>query len=247
MSLFRRARITLSEKGILYIISNIIPYIYNNKIAPLLPRRSAVLNGVDTKSARMFDSMVPWRNMSPHRPYFESGLISAIENHAQENDEIIIVGGGWGVTAVKAAEIAGEKGNVIVYEGSKKKVEDVRETLKLNGVENKVDVRHAIVGPHISLMGGGEEGENIQPSELPECDVLELDCEGSEIEILNNLHHHPRAIFVESHGMNGASSDEIKNILRDMSYSIEMEEVADKGIQDLCRRKDITSIAALRD
>jgi hypothetical protein len=38
----------------------------------------------------------------------------------------------------------------------------------------------------------------VTPAELPECDVLELNCEGSEIGILRNMTIRPRAIAVET-------------------------------------------------
>ena len=42
-------------------------------------------------------------------------------------------------------------------------------------------------------------GEGILPEELPSCDVLELDCEGSEIDILRRMVITPRVIIVEIH------------------------------------------------
>jgi hypothetical protein len=42
-------------------------------------------------------------------------------------------------------------------------------------------------------------GAVLPPSELPPCNVLELDCEGAEVEILREMNIQPRVILVETH------------------------------------------------
>lgn len=43
----------------------------------------------------------------------------------------------------------------------------------------------------------------VSPKELPDCDVLELDCEGSELSILQSLSIRPQLIFIEIHPHKG--------------------------------------------
>jgi hypothetical protein len=81
---------------------------------------------------------------------------------------------------------------------------------------------------------------------LPECDVLLLDCEGSEIGILEKLTVQPRVILVESHGMYDSPSQEIEELLKRQSYSIKSKEPAVKE-SEFCCDNDIYSITAVRE
>lgn len=208
-----------------------------------LPKGTTNYNGVKTKSCLLFDPLLPWR--SPQRPFYESGLVSGIESQVKEDDEVVIVGGGWGVTAVKAAKIAGVNGRVTVFEGSMKEVKRVRSTVRINGVSDIVDVRHSVVGPGINLRGAASGASQVSPDELPDCDVLELDCEGAEIDILNNLQICPGVILVESHGIYEAPSAKVKEVLETKSYKIVSEEVADQAEYENCVDKDIYSIVGV--
>jgi len=245
MNNLSRAVQVLKEDGILSLLQSGLHFIYNRQIAPLFPRINAEYNGVkvDDYSTYYLDSIVPWRKKE--RPYYESGLISGIEKHVKKGDRVAIVGGGWGVTAVKSAQIVGKSGKVIVFEGSADKTGHIQETITINKVSNNVDVDHCIVGPMINLRGEAGGAKHISPDELPECDVLELDCEGAEIEILDNMTIRPRVILVESHGMYDAPSSKVENLLTDNYYSVKSKEVADKGNREKCVDNDIYSITAI--
>lgn len=248
MKTLSKALRVLREDGASELIKKGVPYVFNNSIGPLLLSRPTVsYNGVDVNTAQYFDSVTPWRQ--ENRPYYESGLISGIEEYVQEGDNVVIVGGGWGVTAVKAAQNVGSSGKVTVYEGSQREVNRVQETTKINNVSDRVDVIHGIVGQKISLRGEGEgeKATHISPNQLPECDVLELDCEGAEIGILENLTIQPRVIMVESHGMYDASSSRVEELLNDLSYSVKSKEVADRGLEEVCVDDDIYSLAAVKE
>ena len=41
--------------------------------------------------------------------------------------------------------------------------------------------------------------KHIQTTELPDVDVVEMDCEGSEISILENMNINPRCMIIELH------------------------------------------------
>ena len=81
--------------------------------------------------------------------------------------------------------------------------------------KRQLTVNHAIVGEAISVYGAPEDlsPRVVTPADLPECDVLALDCEGAEIVILRNLKFRPRAIAVESHGIYGAPSKMVRELL----------------------------------
>lgn len=151
MTILTKAIRVLREDGPSELLKQGVPYVYNNHIAALLPKTNASYNGVDVKAARYFDTIVPWREKD--RPHYESGLISGIEEYVREGDDVVIVGGGWGVTAVKAAQNVGSSGKVTVYEGSNEEVNHVQETIRKHNLSDRVDVIHGIVGPEISLRG----------------------------------------------------------------------------------------------
>lgn len=245
MNYFSKAIGVLRKEGPFELFRRGIPFVYNQHIAPLLPRTTAVYNGVEVKGARYFDSLLAWRDKD--KPHYESGIVSGIENHVKPGDSVVIVGGGWGVTAVKATQTVGSSGKVMVYEGSAKETNHIRDTLRANNLSDRVNIIHSVVGPMISLRGDAGATNHTSPEDLPECDVLELDCEGSEIEILENLLIRPRVILVESHGMLNAPSSKVEGLLEDMSYSIKSKEVADKGLEEFCRENDIHSLVAARE
>lgn len=244
--LFRDARDIYREEGSKILFLRGINYIYHRTVAPFLPIRPVQYNGVNVPTARLFDETLPWRNREG-RPNYESGLISGIEEHVQPGSDVVIIGGGWGVTAVKAAEKVGEGGSVTVYEGSAKEVDQVRRTVETNGYSDIVEVNHAIVGTALNLRGDSGEAAIVSPEELPKCDVLELDCEGSEIEILKELTIRPDVILVETHGLYDASTDEVRSILSNRSYSVVSNEIADKDSREKCLRDDIRVLTALCD
>ncbi|WP_135824054.1 methyltransferase [Halorussus ruber] len=240
----RKAWRTLRDEGPKRLVTSGVPYIYNNHIAPLLPRRRTVYNGIEVNAARPFDSVLPWRNKL--RQNYESGLISSIEQYVEKGDDIVVVGGGWGVTAAKAAERVGEEGTVTVYEGSADAITYAEETVELNGVADQVEIEHSIVGPAKNIRGNHGDPDHAAVSDLPPCDVLELDCEGSEIAILDDLTVRPRVIMVETHGMLGAPSETVKEKLDELPYTVVSEEVADADIPDGCVANDIYVITAVR-
>ena len=57
-------------------------------------------------------------------------------------------------------------------------------------------------------------------SQLPPCNVLELDCQGAEVEILRELVIQPRVILVETHELYGAPTDLVASLLKRRGYII---------------------------
>ena len=244
MKYLSKAANILKRGGPVALLKKTIPFVHNTYIAPQLPRVGCTYNGVEVNAARRFDSVLPWRD--PDDPHYESGLISGLEKYVNERNKVVIVGGGWGVTAVKAAQNVGDSGKVVVYEGSKNYANYIQETVEKNNIAEKVDIIHGIVGPKIHLYDESRGAPRVSPEEIPECDVLVLDCEGAEIEILKNIMIRPMVILVESHGIYDAPSSKVKRLLNSLSYSVRSKEIA-RRTSDFCYENDIYSLVAVRE
>src|SRR5262249_41883865 len=85
---------------------------------------------------------------------------------------------------------------------------------------------------------GSDLGTILPPSQLPACNVLQLDCEGAEVEILHELTIQPRVILVETHGVYGAPTDLVASLLWKRGYIVSHRGEAVPG-DDLCKKNDI--------
>lgn len=180
------------------------------------------------------------------KPSYEAGLISGINKCIKTNDTVIIIGGGLGVTVTAAAKKVGPGGKVIFFEGGRKCVRRIRKTLLRNSIGDNVAVDNVIVGNNIGVYGRSVAHKFLHPSALPQCDVLELDCEGSEAEIIQEMKIRPRNIIVETHGFNGSSSPLISALLKEKGYAIDFLGVAEPDQEVFCVENDINVILATR-
>lgn len=237
LSLLHQATTVYREHGLRELSQRSIQYIYNNGIRPHLPRTTVEYNGVKVRAARVGDCILPWQTTDI--PTYEDALVSGIRAHVEENDTVVVVGGGWGVSTVAAAVKTGKSGQVITYEGSEDEVCKVRETAQLNGVEGHCEIRHAIIGQAKSLRGNQGQASILPPNELPECDILILDCEGAENMILDGMVIRPRVTIVESHGMLGASKKDVKKRLEQQGYEVTNRGVAEPHLRETCIRNGV--------
>jgi hypothetical protein len=215
---------------------------YMKYLRPNIPKRVNNYNGVKVPNGRLFDQIVPFPEGD--RPEYESGIVNSLCDIINENDKVTIVGGGWGVTSVIAARQLGKDGKVTVYEGSKRHAKIIRKIVDINEVNKKVTVNHAIVGKKVKLKGNSQGAVFVKPTEIEECDVLELDCEGSERMILEEMKMRPRNIIVETHGHRNSPTSLIKEILETNSYHVIRYEIASLDRYKHCKDKDIKVIAA---
>jgi len=202
--------------------------LYDRTIRERLPRTIGILNGVRARKPRLLD-------VTKEVPDYEAELVDALEATVEPNDHVVVVGGGLGVTSVVAAR-RGQR--VTTYEAGRDRFERLRETLKINGVADRVEAHHALVGPKINVNGECAE-RAIAPDELPACDVLEIDAEGSEVGILKGIAQRPRVIIVECHAHRGAPVDDVTDLLDRLEY-----EVVDEDAE--CREKGIVILTAVR-
>lgn len=67
---------------------------------------------------------------------------------------------------------------------------------------------------------------------MPDCDVLELDCEGAELGILNNINVRPRVITVEIHNGEILKADDVINTIHNIGYVIQERTANGKVISE---------------
>lgn len=172
---------------------------------------------------RYLDRLVPWDTPS-YIPEFKRPNVTAVNECCRYGDTIVVVGGGYGITAVHAAKQVGRAGEVLVYEGDTEMVENLRLTFERNGVSEICQVIPAVVGEPYRIEQYPTENV-ISSADLPQSDVLEMDCEGAELDILQRLAHRPKTIIVELHHEKTfspySSAQTIRTILEDRGYRVE--------------------------
>lgn len=213
---------------------SLLRFLYNWLVRDYLPYKISVHNGVPVKGVvRLLDQTDTF-------PEYEGPLIRQIESQIEYDDNVVIVGGGLGVSTVAAARRTVKPGSVTTYEGGSEQVGQVKKTLKLNGVTERCSVLHAVVGENVGVYSDPGDAERVAPSDIEMCDVLVLDCEGSEVGIVNNLNFTPQTIIVETHGFLGASEKKVQDALTDNDYNVINREVenAENGIVILTGKSD---------
>jgi hypothetical protein len=155
--------------------------------------------------------------------WYESGILRFLAEATELSDDVTIIGGGRGVSAVAAYRESGVAPTV--YEPSDERIQRIKGTIELN--EAKADIRHVSIGPVKKKRGDISDSSKMSPNDLDECDLLEIDAEGSEIEILRNLEIEPETVIVETHGCYGSPTKKVKHILTsDLGYEIDKVRIA---------------------
>lgn len=257
--LLYRARNIRQQRGIFYLIMRGFSFLYNILLWPHLPASGPIkLAGIPVagyqresdrieypgmvRHKRWFDSIVPWETPSNFDSSgYEKPLLRFLESQINTGDDVVIIGGGYGVSTVIAAESVGQSGSVRTYEGSVQRASLLDRTVSMNDMQHRCDTVHAIVQTNVEVIGNAQGADIIPASKLPKCDILELDCEGAELEILSELpdEYRPRGIVVETHSCFGAPESEIQDVLSRLGY-----EVVDRGIE--LEEKGIVVLSAVR-
>lgn len=176
-------------------------------------------------------------------PDYESGTILASNELVQKGDHVVAVGSGVGITALHAKTLVGDSGSVTVFEGGKKSLDFTIGTFS-NYPDLPVTIIYSLVGLNIGVYGKKFATALLDPKDLPECDILELDCEGAELEIISNMIVRPRVIIVETHGNFGSPSARIEKLLISKGYKIKFREIADKSSYSYCEENDLYVLGA---
>jgi hypothetical protein len=218
MGLISRAKEVYQENGVIPLIQSTTSYLYTEYFRNYSPRMNKKIryNNVVTGDVRLFDYVFKYGSASGN-PVHKLPNINALVTAISDGDEVLVLGGGMGVTAVHAAWCGGD---VTVFEASARVCERLERVIELNGVADRVTVRNALVGSDVRL-AAGEVPQTVDPATLDGFDVVEIDIQGAEISVLNQLAARPRRIIVETHGYLGASPDKSAEQLRNMGYDVE--------------------------
>jgi hypothetical protein len=154
-------------------------------------------------------------------PIYEKALLEGLRANVRPGDRVVVIGGGEGITAAMAALLTGDKGRVTCFEGDRAGIGAVMRTAAANDVADRVSCVYAVVGENLGVFGTDVSDKVIAPADLPDCDVLEMDCEGSEVGILRGMRIRPRVVVVETHGFAGASTGLVVQILEECGYAAE--------------------------
>ena len=176
-------------------------------------RKIAVFNGIAVRGASYYSKEDIF-------PEHEAELISAIRNYIENGEKVIVVGGGSGASTVAVAHQVGNSGSIIAYEANKNSLARSKETIQLNKVNDRVEIKHAIIEKPVYLLGELGDPPLIPAKNFSECDVLVMDCEGAEIPILENMKIRPRLIIVEAHPALNSPKEEVIKLLEKLQYEI---------------------------
>ncbi|MCQ4333124.1 hypothetical protein KM295_06370 [Natronomonas sp. F2-12] len=179
-------------------LNNIVVSVYISKIDKYIP---------------YYDPPYPIEN----DPEYEHAEVESIRTYAKKGDDVVIIGGGLGVTAVAACKET--NGEVTVFEQSKPTYRILKRTIELNDCSDKIDVELAVVGEvgHSNFTHKQpSKVDRMLPTELPYADVYEMDCEGAETTILQKMDVRPSVLLVETHN----NHNEVCDILSSIGYEI---------------------------
>jgi len=206
-------------------IRDVAGSVYDTTIRPHLPRKVGDADGVALRRPRLLD-------IDTSVPGHEIPLREAIREHVQQGDTVVLIGAGHGVSIVEAAQCVGDSGKVFGYEASPELAAQATETTRLNDVHGIASVATAAVGHVRSHYGDTVSDVVLSPTDLPHSDVLVMDCEGAEMDVLEEMEWRPRTIIVETHGVFDSPTDEVADRLEEMGYDI-VSSVAEKEEEDV--------------
>jgi hypothetical protein len=110
-----------------------------------------------------------------------------------------------------------------VIEASKSQIDLAKKNIELNNINDQnFDIIDGLVGEGRNVYGTKKDmTTNLVDINEFKFDLLELDCEGSEVEILNNLSVRPKHIIVEMHpNLVFINFDEFINMTFSMGYNL---------------------------
>lgn len=232
-------------------ISKLPASLYWRTIRKVMPNRPSRWAGVKSHlDGKCLDAcLLPDRFVYPRdRPNYENALAFGLRQGVRPGDRVTVIGGGFGITAVLASNLAGPGGSIRVFEGSSGQLEICQKVLARNETPAPVNLDHAIVGESLAVYGGHDvRARNVMGEDLEECEVLQMDCEGAEIAILKSIKIRPRVILCETHGFLGASTEVVAGLLRDLGYSVDDLGLAEIDYGIACVENDIRVLLGNRE
>jgi hypothetical protein len=147
----------------------------------------------------------------------ELGFINSYSKIYLENMRILQIGLGSGITLIHNTKNGGNF--VTAIEASKVQIEKALKNIRLNDIsEKQYKIIHGFSGNPTGVYDGFDIDTKYINFNSLDFDILELDCEGSEVELLASLYKKPRFILVEFHPM-----------LRNMDYFAISSDLSRKG------------------
>lgn len=216
---------------------------YRKVLRKVLPKVGSIYYaGIKVSNdKRLFDTVLNYPfipKSAIDKPTYEQTLIKELQKHVQPSSRVVIVGAGVGITAVVAQQLISKEGSVICYESSLTQYKRALKTLQYNGIKENIQLINATVAENIGVYNQGS-ATTIPVGDLPNCDILQLDCEGAERLILQDMKIRPKTVIVETHGMFGAPTKVIQDILTKKGYAVEKIDVAEPRIYRQCVENDI--------
>jgi len=191
-------------------VKKVVQRAYDGFVRDHLPRTWCVYGDIPARDNRLLDT-------TDYKPHYKEGLVSAIREGVHDGDNVVLVGGGRGISSVHCAR---QGATVTAYEASAEMCDIARETVARQGWSQAVDVRHAIVGEALDVFGELGKPDAISPDALETGDVLIMDCEGAEMGILRRLEDWPATVIVETHPGMGATTGAVRTRLEHRGYDV---------------------------
>lgn len=186
---------------------SIIQTAYDLIIRPRLAQTNyRICAGVTVRDRTVLDA-------TKRNPGYKVGLLRAIHDQVDDGDDVLVIGAGRGVSTVHAAR-SGAK-TVTSIDAASRMLEQCRETFADNWlpVDCEVVLRHGLVGDEIEVYGDASMAPVIPVADLPDCDVLVMDCEGAEKSILEDMDSLPQKFVIETHPGRGVPTSVIEDLL----------------------------------
>lgn len=212
-----------TEDGFLSLVTAIPRYVYSNYIRSYVLTHTTIItyNGVESpQRVSVLDRIIPKYTGHLDNPGYEFAEIDAIRTYCREGDKVVIIGAGRGITPTIAANSVGKEGEILAYEASADWISPAHRTIQYNNVSDQISIHHKIIGKAEHVSGKIGSASTLSPDELPNCDYLEIDCEGAEELILEGMNISPRIISVETHETRGVSHSKVIELLENRGYEI---------------------------
>lgn len=174
---------------------------------------------IASANRKLFDKFLPSDFHYCIESDYEEGLIQA-HRSAEDIDKAAVIGGGYGISSIHLADYHGA--DISIYEAAEDKCRLIRKNIEFNELSERMEVIRAVVSENINVWGSAEGAEKISPSDLyTDLDLLELDCEGNEVNVVKNIDKLPKYLVVEFHPKKvDETFTEFREILDSKGYKI---------------------------
>lgn len=151
----------------------------------------------------------------------EMGIIKSYEKLNLPTTKVLVIGAGDGISILYNS-IVNPSFHLTVIEESSEQLKLVQNNLKLNDLNFEHEYVHGFAGDKYLVYGNEVyNSNNLIDINDYDIDVLELDCEGSELQIISNLKIKPKFIIVEVHpNLNSISYLDFLSLIEKKNYSI---------------------------